>query len=420
MDSTAHQSSDRLNSSINVNLPIAYLLYFFGGIFGLHHAYLNRPNQGLAWYATCGLFGFGLLRDLYRIPTYVSLCRDDRTNDVAARVRAATIVAREGVPKLSLGRVILMVVFGTYFGFVASCLVALPRYEGEEEAAFVFYVYGLLRTMGAAIGIWLVGNMGEEMIQTIPTHKNQQNDGSDRIIPDERSHQKGEFRGLATYCTASWVMLNRPILGGIIYAVKRRRYRPTMSPGQTIDGRSSSATRRIARHLLNCALFTAVLTIAVCNHGSVNVNGNKVYLQDAIRNAINSGFWKESFDWEQFHSSSSGGSEYLKKTFDITGERAARRTLGVATDATHAEVRSAYKKLALKYHPDKIGSDATDKEVKEANRKFNKVQEAYEVLNDIEQARKKKERETTTESPFQNSSNNSGGRRPDKYRKEEM
>ena len=109
MDSPAHQSSDRLNSSINVNL-IAYLLYFFGGIFGLHHAYLNRPYQGLAWYATCGLFGFGLLRDLYRIPTYVSLCRDDRTNDVAARVRAATIVAREGVPKLSLGRVILMVI----------------------------------------------------------------------------------------------------------------------------------------------------------------------------------------------------------------------------------------------------------------------------------------------------------------------
>ena len=106
MDSTAHQSSDRLNSSINVNLPIAYLLYFFGGIFGLHHAYLNRPYQGLAWYATCGLFGFGLLRDLYRIPTYVSLCRDDRTNDVAARVRAATIVAREGVPKFSLVRVI--------------------------------------------------------------------------------------------------------------------------------------------------------------------------------------------------------------------------------------------------------------------------------------------------------------------------
>ena len=207
MDSTAHQSA-RLNGSINVNLPIAYLLYFIGGIFGLHHAYLNRPNQGLAWYATCGLFGFGLLRDLYRIPTYVSLCRDDRANNVAARVRAATIVAREGVPRLSLGRVILMVIFGTYFGFVASCLVALPL--GNNV---MFYVYGLLRTMGAAIGIWLVGNMGEEMIQTIPIQKNQQNGGDDRIVPDD-NNQKGEFRGLATYCTASWVMINRPIIGG--------------------------------------------------------------------------------------------------------------------------------------------------------------------------------------------------------------
>ena len=75
------------------------------------------------------------------------------------------------------------------------------------------------------------------------------------------------------------------------------------------------------------------------------------------------------------------------------GERAARRTLGVARDASHSDLRSAYKKLALKYHPDKIGSDATDGEIEEANRQFNKVQEAYEILNDIEQARKKRERD---------------------------
>ena len=156
------------------------------------------------------------------------------------------------------------------------------------------------------------------------------------------------------------------------------------------------------------------MTIAAVNHGSIIVNGNRVYLQDALKNALHSNFWKE-FDWEKFReqqqSSSGGGSDYLKNAFDISGERAARRTLGVARDATHSEIRSAYKKLALKYHPDKIGSDATEKEIEEANRQFNKVQEAYDVLNSIEQVRKKRNRdaeETTTDA------------RGDSYQRDEM
>jgi translocation protein SEC63 len=32
--------------------------------------------------------------------------------------------------------------------------------------------------------------------------------------------------------------------------------------------------------------------------------------------------------------------------------------LGVARDATDKEIRSAYRQLSLKYHPDKVGSGA--------------------------------------------------------------
>ncbi|KAL7547788.1 hypothetical protein ACHAWF_011063 [Thalassiosira exigua] len=376
-----------------VNIPTAYLLWLVGGVFGVHHAYLNRPRQGLAWYATSGLFGLGLLRDLFRIPYYASLCRDDRSNDVTARVRAATFAAREGVPRLSIMRIALMAFFGVYFGFVASCLVSLPKVEdvistGEGEMWWADVVYKLLRAMGSAVGIWVVANMGEEMIQTR---------SKDSDIYDV--NQKGEFMGLMKWCTGSMVIANVPVLGGIIYAARRRKYRPTMSFGQKTEA-PSSATSRIVRHLLRCAAFTALLTLGAYNHGSVVVNGKKLYLQYALRNAINSRFWQE-FDWEQFRqqqqSSSGAGSEYLKRAFDLQGERAARRTLGVARDAPHSDVRSAYKKLALKYHPDKIGSNATDEEIEKAKRQFNKVQEAYNILNDMEQAMKKRERDTTAD-----------------------
>ncbi|THC90723.1 hypothetical protein EYZ11_009811 [Aspergillus tanneri] len=50
--------------------------------------------------------------------------------------------------------------------------------------------------------------------------------------------------------------------------------------------------------------------------------------------------------------------------------------LGIATDATLKDINSAYKRLALKHHPDKArGNEASSDE-------FRKIQEAVEILRD--------------------------------------
>lgn len=51
------------------------------------------------------------------------------------------------------------------------------------------------------------------------------------------------------------------------------------------------------------------------------------------------------------------------------------KTLGVKRDATEAEIKSAYRKLARKFHPDV-------NKTKEAESKFKDINEAYEVLGD--------------------------------------
>jgi curved DNA-binding protein len=58
------------------------------------------------------------------------------------------------------------------------------------------------------------------------------------------------------------------------------------------------------------------------------------------------------------------------------------KVLGVNKTATQDEIRSAYRKLARKHHPDLNPND------KEANKKFQQINEANEVLSDPEKRKK--------------------------------
>lgn len=58
------------------------------------------------------------------------------------------------------------------------------------------------------------------------------------------------------------------------------------------------------------------------------------------------------------------------------------KILGVPEDATADQIRKAYKKLAIKWHPDK---NQDNKE--EAEEKFKEINEAYTVLSDPEKKR---------------------------------
>lgn len=56
-------------------------------------------------------------------------------------------------------------------------------------------------------------------------------------------------------------------------------------------------------------------------------------------------------------------------------------TLGISKNATESDIKSAFRKLSRKYHPD-MQSGKSDDEKKQAEEKFKEIAEAYEVLSD--------------------------------------
>ncbi len=50
---------------------VAYLLWFFFGLLGIHHFYLGKIGRGVLWLLTGGLLGIGVLVDLFTLPSQV-------------------------------------------------------------------------------------------------------------------------------------------------------------------------------------------------------------------------------------------------------------------------------------------------------------------------------------------------------------
>lgn len=55
--------------------------------------------------------------------------------------------------------------------------------------------------------------------------------------------------------------------------------------------------------------------------------------------------------------------------------------LGIDKNASESEIKKAYRKMAMQYHPDKVANES-DKEKEEAEHRFKEINDAYQVLSD--------------------------------------
>ncbi|MGW2611680.1 TM2 domain-containing protein [Streptomyces mirabilis] len=74
------------------SVAVAYLWWFFVGLFGMHHFYLGRTGRGLLHLCTVGICGLGWLADAFTLPHQVrSANARIAQQDVAPRAEAPAL-----------------------------------------------------------------------------------------------------------------------------------------------------------------------------------------------------------------------------------------------------------------------------------------------------------------------------------------
>ena len=77
------------------------------------------------------------------------------------------------------------------------------------------------------------------------------------------------------------------------------------------------------------------------------------------------------------------------KNVTNTHEKEAFQLLEITEKADEQEIKSAYRRLAKKYHPDTLPANVSEEEKEEAAARFRSIHEAYEFLLSMEMARVK-------------------------------
>ncbi|XP_037938329.1 dnaJ homolog subfamily C member 22 [Teleopsis dalmanni] len=345
---------------------VAYVLWLFGGIFGLHHIYLHRDRHAFIWWCTLGgYFGVGWFGEIFLIPEYV---RD--ANEEPKFVKSFIEKLRTNQkPPYSGKRFLGQVMIGYFFGQLIQMAIPQTTIVGIDWG-FLHWLIPLF----IALGVWTVGNIGRE-------------------------------RGVLWHClVASFIIYPvryliydetyTLLLTSIISALVFDNYSKHWLRSPPVRRGAAIRTVKFTGALL---IYFSIWGCYIGFNGTISDGeGGEVHIYEAVRNFLASAWWsdmvqafKDTYLYAQHH----GWYETWKEIFesmDVDGERNSYKVLGVSATASQAEITTAYRRLSKEFHPDKIKDDT---QRAEAQKRFIEIQQAYDLLSKMKSNRRRKNKQ---------------------------
>ncbi|XP_030378708.1 dnaJ homolog subfamily C member 22 [Scaptodrosophila lebanonensis] len=345
------------------SVVVAYILWLFGGIFGLHHIYLHRDRHAFLWWCTIGGYmGIGWLSEIFMIPEYVRDANEDPRfiKSFVARLQA------NPRPTYSSKRFLGQVMIGYLFGQLVAMAIPQTIVVGID---WTFLHWSI--PIFVSLGVWTVGNVGREcgvlwhcLVAAGVAYPVRY------IIYDE-----------------TYTLLITAIFSSLIFDAFSKQWR------RTPPSRRGVCTRTLKFSGALCIYFAAWGCFIYFNGTISDEDGGEVPIHEALNNFLASAWWTDlkqvlldTYNYAQHH----GWYETWKEVFesmDVDGERNAYKVLGVSATASQSEITAAYRKLSKEFHPDKV-KDETQR--KAAHQRFIEIQQAYSVLSKIKSSRRRK------------------------------
>lgn len=350
---------------------VTYILWLFGGVFGLHHLYLRRDHQAFVWWSTLGgYFGVGWLHDAITIPSMVR----EANLDPRFQVEFNKKLFKEGEkPSFNTTRFLSAVIISYIYGQVA--MMAIP--EEAVNGVNLLHLHWIIPFFMAA-GVWVVGNIGREQGGFLPCLL-----AAYLVYPIRLWVYDETYWSLATICASA-----------LAFETFSKRWR-LEAP------RKRSKKVRAVPLVLAVIVYLALLSSYFYFNGKVSDGeGNEVPLQEAIQNFLTSPWWtdlKDTWDETLRFAKHNGWAETWKQIveqLDVGGEQNAYKVLGLSMTATQTEVKAKWRKMSLENHPDKIKNASLRKD---AEQRFMEIQQAYEVLSKTKNKRSQKNKQFNDE-----------------------
>ncbi|KAF9422004.1 hypothetical protein HW555_002224 [Spodoptera exigua] len=382
------------------SVVIAYILWFFTGIFGGHHFYLRRDRHAFVWWSTLGGFLIGWIGEILRIPRYVREANDDPRylEELAKRV------IQNKKPPFSMNRFTGMLMVG--YSWAQMTMFAIP-----PDSFWGINLRYLNLLIPVAVGV----DKGRPRNVEVNTDKPK----TELVNCEDGSKAKSKGVWTVGNIGNEEGSLKWPLLGAFI-AYPIRYYVFDDSIWFTIMLLASACAfdsyskrwRRTPKKKTHNAKRVSILAACACIylslwcsylyfHGTItDSEGDEVPIYEALHHFFTSPWWldvkqciAETYQYAQHH----GWYEVWKQIIDLSdphGEQNAYRVLGVNRDSSQSEITSVWRKLSRENHPDKVKDEA---ERRAAQERFMEIQQAYEILSNSKHRRNRRNKKDNSD-----------------------
>ncbi|CAK1588510.1 unnamed protein product [Parnassius mnemosyne] len=346
----------------------AYVLWLFGGIFGLHHFYLRRDRHAFVWWTTLGGFGIGWLGEIFRLPRYVRDANEDpqHMQELVSRMR------QNKKPPFSMNRFTGMLMVGYSWGQMMMLAVPPDEFWGLN-LRYLNYLIPLV----AALGVWTVGNIGREQ--------------GNLKWPLLAAYAAYPIR-FYVYDETVWFTL-MVLASALAFDTYSKEWKRT--------SRRHNLVKRIAILGLCAALYVSLWCSYLYFHGTItDSEGDEIPIYEALHHFFTSPWWLDvkqclidTYQYAQHH----GWYEVWKQIIDLSdphGEQNAYKVLGVGPDATQQQITSTWRRLSRENHPDKVKDEVQRRAAQE---RFMEIQQAYEILSNSKHRRNRRNKKDNSE-----------------------